>query len=321
MADTSGVALKLLESVRRANPNAKVWTLQRRWSKSDLDAAAAEQGARAGDDVTAILPNPVAGEVVVSKTEESALRRRSVSQGGVPVREQVGQYAELSVGRQADFSPFTAGSTIIDKEIRPDKTVIKHTCSLGPRVKIDGAYRSLTAGHCARSNWSSPAGGRVGSTLTTAWPGSALRYGDWKVLYGVSYSGQVWAGGIYSNSKRAPWGINWNTLPYGHKLCHSGATTGELCRYQAELNGQQVSYRDSETGFVTRVGRITYLSSSGGLCNGWKGGDSGGAIYYNNGSNRMVYTGLVSGSVTTSSCSYLMAEIGGVRAWNSSATW
>lgn len=321
-ADSTGRARNLVAAVRHHNPGVKIWTFQRRWSKADVLAAAGVESERAGDEVTLISPNPVAGEVVVSRREGTPLRRASTTPSGVPVREQLGDYFETNAGRQADVSPFTAGSKIIDTAPHPSEpnVSIVFSCSLGPRVKIDGVYRTLTAGHCSRSNYYSPAGGRVGATLTTTWPGSALKYGDWKVLYGGSYSGSVWSGGIYSATRLAPWGIDWNDLPYGQKLCHSGAASGQPCRFQAELNHQVVSYKDEQTGAVTRAGRITFLSSSGGLCNGWIKGDSGGAVYYNHGGDRMAYTGLVSG-LDPGSCTYLMAEIGGVRAWNASATW
>lgn len=67
-------------------------------------------------------------------------------------------------------------------------------CSLGVRILRGGVRYALTAGHCAPDQsgpqdfYNASGGARyVGTTHTTAYPGNAHLYGDWKLLKNPAY--------------------------------------------------------------------------------------------------------------------------------------
>lgn len=199
-------------------------------------------------------------------------------------------------------------------------------CSLGVRVKISGVQMALTAGHCPGGSHYTGGGVPAGNLYTTAYPGNAYLYGDWKLLSGVSYSGNVFNGGLYSSSKLPGVGINFTPLPDGHKVCTSGRTTAQLCNFWVDDTSQSVTINGVTSGRQTRIIVDDQSTWNPQDCTGFDQGDSGGPVYYNNGSGGMMYVGLVKGVTwwwfgTQKRCSYYFTQLDGVRAWNSGVTW
>ena len=265
-----------------------------------------------------VAPNPRKGEIVI--TGEESKRPRGLGKQIGPVRiawnnRQV--HAAKSSTRYADSAPFYAGAHIVSEG---------SMCSTGPRIRINGTYMMLTAGHCPGGTHYTGGGLPVGNRFTTSYPGNADIYGDWKLLSGKSYSDRVWNGGLYDSTSHPGAGINFTPLPYGHRVCTSGRTTGQLCRFWVK-----------ETNTVEKIGGVTVnhqttlivddqSTSNPEDCTGFQGGDSGGPAYYNNGSGSMIYAGLVQGTtwqwyLTQKRCQYHITQLNGVRAWNSTAAW
>jgi len=120
--------------------------------------------------------------------------------------------------------------------------------------------------------------------------------------------------------------MNFTPLPRGHKVCTSGRTTGQLCRFWVrdtstvqKIEGVTVGH---QTTFIVND-QSTWNPED---CTGFQGGDSGGAVYYSNGSGGMIYVGIVQGTTwywfgTQKRCQYHYTQLDGVREWNKTAQW
>lgn len=199
------------------------------------------------------------------------------SQGALSVPESVEDVAVIvGVGQpQLDISlSGGVGITGPDREY-PSSDAI---CTSGiPAVNRSGTRGIFTAGHCftlsgnvyANSNWV----GRVSHAFT--YPDV-----DAQFISGGSYSGHVFS---YGTAKS----INGTWFPAagkGNRLCFTGANSGTICSLTVESYGALFSV-DGVT--IRNLIRLRGQEHS-------KGGDSGGAVFANFGSNAKV-TGTVTG--------------------------
>ena len=114
----------------------------------------------------------------------------------------------------------------------------------------------------------------------------------------------------------------------GGGACHSGSTTGELCRYHVDEVNRYPTIEGVLLAHMTRLIHDNMETSNPRDCDGWQPGDSGGAIYhaYDSTYTSVRYDGLVMGTSwywigTQKRCSYWFTQLSGVRAWNSGVTF
>lgn len=213
--------------------------------------------------------------------------------------------------RYNDAGPyFTMGAAIFGGSSR---------CSLGVPLKVNGTFMALTAGHCTASTFKNQAGATVGTQYTTSYSANAQIYGDWKLIKGQHYNLSVWSGGPKGGTTLAMTGADWKPRALGLQVCTSGSTTGQVCRFVVKAVNQP-AYMD---GVLTK--QLTLIKHDGDLngvydCSGTQGGDSGGPVYYANGSGGVIANGIVTGG-NTSRCEYWYTQLQGVRAWNSSVVF
>ena len=192
-------------------------------------------------------------------------------------------------------------------------------CSGGIPLKVNGVFTMLTAGHCTASRYWN-AGNSVGTQHTTAYPGNARVFGDWKLLKGSSYGLRTFSGGATNDSRSLPiTGAEWSLRPTGSSLCTSGSTTGQICRYfitapNTTLAASQISDGIPRNRLIMM--RHDANAGSGSDTAGSRPGDSGGPCYYADGTGGVVAAGIVTAG---GGYTYYCTQLSGVRAWNSSA--
>lgn len=228
-----------------------------------------------------------------------------------PITVKLTNEPEDSAGRYDDYQRYFMGGSIISSS----------KCTLGIPLIVDGKKAALTAGHCLGDNFATPKKKLVGSTLTTAYPGNANRFGDWKIIHKSTYAPKIFTGPANSSSTTHLPISGESKRRVGEEVCHSGATTGQICRYVVEdvdtyliVDGiksvhQTTMYHDSD--------RNGYSD-----CEGFQKGDSGGPIYSANpdkpGSVKV--HGIVKGFYTNflGRCRYSYTQLSGVKAWKPS---
>ncbi|MFV0458278.1 MAG: hypothetical protein ACK5MT_05850 [Actinomycetales bacterium] len=174
---------------------------------------------------------------------------------------------EDSWNRRDDTTPYWGGNGL---------SASGYLCSSGYPVKSSSGYRYMvTAGHC----W--PNGTKVrteSGARTVGWvTGRALASQgggprDMELLYGSSYAGRVFSGGVYSTSSRKIVGAGQAFAGYTD-YCHSGRTTGEHCGHTAVSTNAMVCTSSGCKWPVTAFTGGTMI----------QGGDSGGAFYARSG--------------------------------------
>ncbi|WP_348788621.1 hypothetical protein [Leifsonia sp. NPDC080035] len=190
-------------------------------------------------------------------------------------------------------------------------------CSGGIPLKVNGVFMMLTAGHCTASQYWN-AGNTVGTQHTTAYPGNAKLYGDWKLLKGSSYGLRTFSGAATNDSSSLPiTGVNWGSRSLGDSLCTSGSTTGQICRYFITAVNHVMPAKDISDGIERKYTTVMRHDNSNGKNSdnaGFRGGDSGGPCYYADGDGGVIVAGIVTATNTTT---YYCTQLNGVRAWNS----
>lgn len=318
-------SISLADPVKQKHPTIPIYFVEVPFSSLDLEAAQDEVMRKDLSPTLSTEPDPERGRVLV----ETGAPTGDLKQVRIPSDRAVGSHAVVPVvyvgnniesgyasTRGNDASPFTSGA-----DIRAQGFM----CSLGPRVYYNGRYVMLTAGHCLGGTHYTPQGKSVGNKYTTSYPGNASIYGDWKMLSGKSYSADVYNSGSSSSSRHHGAGANFGALSGGHQLCTSGRTTGQICGFVVQSTFARVKVGNVSTGHITKLAKKEGRINTHG-CNGFRGGDSGGPAYYNNGSGKMIYTGIVTGHSrakrgTQYRCTYYVTQLSGVRAWKGSVKW
>ncbi|MGH8868739.1 MAG: S1 family peptidase [Actinomycetes bacterium] len=134
-------------------------------------------------------------------------------------------------------------------------------CSLGFNVRSGSTYYFLTAGHCtdAISSWYTTAGGFIGSTLGSSFPGND--YGIASHSGGQSHPGTVY---LYNGTSRDI--TSAGNAFVGQTVTRSGSTTGVHSGTVTALNAT-VNYAE---GTVSGLIRTTVCAEPG---------DSGGSLF------------------------------------------
>lgn len=271
--------------------------------------------------VTAVGPDIYTGGVRVSIVEDSQrqvdLTKAAVSAAAgrtIPVTISEGGAGELT-GRFNDSAPYYMGGALTNAS----GGLI---CSSGVPMTIGSTRRLLTAGHCSGSTYYNN-GGVVGSTYTTAFPGNADIYGDWKLVQGSTYAKRVFNGSVSSGSSLPINGAAWGGRPNGYQICSSGAVTGQICRYFV-IGSYQSQVLDGV--MVGHLLEMIHDSTGSGYQNdsaGWKKGDSGGTCYYADGLGGVIVNGITSGTWKPPAGGpyYYCTQLSGVRAWSPGATF
>jgi hypothetical protein len=209
--------------------------------------------------------------------------------------------------RLADTQPYYGGD-----EIRGATGI----CSAGVPILVNGVHAMLTAGHCTDSSFTNN-GHAFGSQYTTAYPGNADIYGDWKLLSGESYGLRIFSGAVSSSSTLPVSGANWGARNNGLQMCTSGATTGSICRY---FIFRSFAKELIEGVWTNNLLEMTHDSTGTNLYEDLDGadhGDSGGPCYYSDGAGGVIDAGIVQGG---GDYVYTCAQLSGVRAWKSGAS-
>lgn len=216
-------------------------------------------------------------------------------------------------GRYDDYPRFYMGGAIEDAN--------ENWCSLGIPVVVGETRGVLTAGHCTSGTWRTPTGRLVGTTYTTAFPGNARHFGDWKILSGSMYGEYVFNGPADSNSTSTRRLVGVSRRGIGQEVCHSGATTGQVCRYVVVSQGDSGWSDGVEIGHLTVMyhdqNRDGFSDSNGAL-----EGDSGGPVYSQATSNAQdgdMAHGIVNGYYNDwlGRRRYTYTQFDGVTEWNS----
>lgn len=205
------------------------------------------------------------------------------------------------------------------------------TCSYGLPLQVSGWGRvGLTAGHCRAGtstvyapNKSGQSTYSFGNRQTTSWPGNADIYGDFTVLGGApGYDASIWTSNTATDSIKAAY---WRPRSVDSQLCASGRSATK-CRYH--IISIEGTVWLGVPPFLTEVWPVTMMryrpDHVNDSCDGWIGGDSGGAVYFSHwsGSGRVAH-GLITGS--TDSCpplskkNYYSSELWGVGRWGDTA--
>jgi hypothetical protein len=145
-------------------------------------------------------------------------------------------------------------------------------CSSGYTVKTFTGYKYMvTAGHCYANGTSvnteanTHTVGTVSNRLLASLGNGPI---DMELLWGQSYAGRVYTGGVTSTSSAPVVAAGTAYVNYNN-YCHSGRTTGEQCGHTATSITAQVC---TQTGCKSPV-----IAYTGGVVQ--QGGDSGGAFY------------------------------------------
>ncbi len=215
-----------------------------------------------------------------------------------------GGEGETLVTRKADTAPYWMGGELVSAS---------GYCSSGVRITFAGVHRLLTAGHCTATSFTN-AGNLVGNQYTTAYPGNADIYGDWKLLYGSTYGMRVFNGDVYGTTSLAISGAVWGGRPNGSAVCTSGRTTGQICRYYVTNSYSTRTVDGIVTGQMLEM-RHDSTGGSGADWNGAQPGDSGGTCYYSDGAGGVTVAGIVTARFSTPSLRYYCTQLSGVRAW------
>jgi len=194
-----------------------------------------------------------------------------------------------------------------------------NVCSAGVPITTNGTRRLLTAGHCTGSTFTNN-GNVVGTTYTTAYPGNAHIYGDWKLIQGSTYGMRVFNGIMSSNDNLPISGANYGGRPNGLQICVSGRTTAQTCRYFVTGSYETFTVNGVTANYQLRMYHDGDLDGYGDR-SGWESGDSGGPCYYSDGSGGVIVNGIVKGRITptTGAITYYCSQLTGVRYWDASA--
>lgn len=194
-------------------------------------------------------------------------------------------------------------------------------CSLGIPVTVNGIYGVLTAGHGDGTVFTTPVGKFVGSMYTTSYPGNGKIYGDWKILYRGSYAPNIFNGAA-NTSSASSLRISGATKRWpGQGVCHSGQTTGQICRYFVTSVDSSLTAENVISTHQTMLYHDSNLDGSSD-CSGWIEGDSGGPVYSANpaAAGSVNVHGIVKGYWTgAGKCGYSFTQLDGMYAWNSRA--
>ena len=286
------------------------------YSHAELTAGLESTVEQIGDDAVVsawinVMDNTVRISTAPGQTAEHALRmaRQSLPDPSMVVIDTVNPAQDLT-GRQNDYPRFFMGGSIRGSQ--------KEICSLGIPVRLGNVRGALTAGHCTSARFTTPKGSFVGNQYTTSYPGNAKLYGDWKIIRGSTYGPKVFSTSATSASNEHHNIVGITKRRTGQEVCHSGQTTGQVCRFVVEgtdsyltVNGiksthQTLLYHDSDRNGISD-------------CNGSQGGDSGGPVFSNAGSTGNVNAhGIVKGTYRTplNRCRYTYTQFDGVTAWD-----
>jgi len=128
------------------------------------------------------------------QTVTSQLSKTRFSADQIPVNFVTQNGMATNSTRAADFSPHAMGA-----ELLSTVSGTTYACSAGIPLSVNSGFRLLTAGHCSGSTYKNN-GTTVGTQYTTAYPGNANIYGDWKLLQGSHYALKVFGGPLSSNA-------------------------------------------------------------------------------------------------------------------------
>ncbi len=165
-------------------------------------------------------------------------------------------------------------------------------CSAGYPVKSSSGYRYMvTAGHCfangslvRNESGSQTFGWVTGRALASLGSGPV----DMELIYGRSYSGRVYTGGVTSTSSIPIKAAGRAYVGYTD-YCHSGRTTGENCGHTAQsITGQVCTQSGCKSPVIVYTGGT--LSTNG---------DSGGAFYAKDSRGAWIRGHVIAGSPTT----------------------
>ncbi|WP_143180525.1 hypothetical protein [Bowdeniella nasicola] len=283
-------------------------------SKTELLEIEQEATAMVGENnVLSSYIDVTQNRVVVGVSPDALTKARSTFREFLddsPVVFDAVRSAQDSVGRYDDYPRYFMGGEIV---------AMGSSCSTGIPVTFDGVKGLLTAGHCPGSRYTTPQGKFVGNQYTTAYPGNAYKYGDWKILYGSTYAPNVFNGPANSStaSNYKITGITKRRV--GQEVCSSGRTTGQICRYVIEAIDSYLTVEG------VRSEKLTHIYHDGDRngysdCNGWRDGDSGGPLYATTTTAGSVTAqGIVKGEYRNylGRCRYSYTQFDGVTAWRS----
>lgn len=325
IAEPDAATLASIEQLKAKHPNAALYvervgaSLRTLLTEADRLAASPPQGI----DLARVSPNIQTGSLDVTLAARPSLQKgREITEStgpalakkvgvNVPVKISYGEQT-ADATRRADSAPYWMGA-----ELRFDSSA----CSAGVPIRINGSTKLLTAGHCQGTRFTNN-GRFVGSTYTTAYPGNANRYGDWKLLEGSRYARRVFTGPLSSNQSMPISGALWSGRPRGTQLCASGRTTGQTCRYVVEATYESLRVNGVVSNHQTRMLHDSNLDGVGDD-NGFKPGDSGGACYYTNNGKSVIAAGIVKGYSyrpgDPTKSRYYCTQLSGVKAWNKNA--
>jgi hypothetical protein len=295
--------------------------------------------------------DPSRGVVVVYASEDSAAARTEIKAryGDAVVFRLAGPANLTEANRDRDTANHWAGAGYLrwnaaHTAFRDAPGTDIDWCSTSFPVIRAGTRYMLTAGHCVPGQaqfphlWASfdrdaslPGNGyyfgtgyttTVSGTEANPTDGTQDTLGDWTLLRGSTYDPRVYnCLNTTGACTELPVGqASWGEPSMGVGACSSGRTTGQLCRYR-------VVDPDATMNFGFDIARLAVLRSNqdatgGDDCMGFRGGDSGGAIYQSIGS-RPGYVramGIVTGTSTSCPSNYYYTKLAGVRAWDPSIT-
>lgn len=242
-------------------------------------------------------------------TEQARQVLAGTEYAAVEVAAGIGGEGEALVTRKADLAPYWMGGELVSAG--------GGYCSSGVRITIAGVHRLLTAGHCTSTTFTNN-GTLVGNQYTTAYPGNADIYGDWKLLSGSTYGMGVFNGGVFDTTSLAISGAVWGGRPNGSGICTSGRTTGQICRYYVTNSYTTRTVDGVVTGHMLEM-RHDSTGGGGADWNGAEPGDSGGTCYYSDGAGGVTVAGIVTARFNTPALRYYCTQLSGVRAWPTGA--
>ena len=289
--------------------------------RSQLEAAQRVMASDpSGDFITGVGPHTYTGGLRVDVRPDrwpasEALRTKIVSAATaagtreMPVNFRLGGHGTNLTTRLADTQPFYGGDELVGAT---------GTCSAGVPIVVSGSRKMLTAGHCTDSSFRNN-GNLFGTQYTTAYPGNADIYGDWKLLGGQTYGLRIFSGAVLSSSSLAISGANWTSRAKGLQMCTSGRTTGSVCRYYIDDTDDSQFFAGVWTNNLVAMHHDSYTLGTSRDANGADHGDSGGPCYYSDGAGGVIVGGIVTAKAGDASApTYYCTKLGGVRAWNSS---
>ncbi|GAA1735825.1 hypothetical protein [Brachybacterium phenoliresistens] len=264
-------------------------------------------------------------------TDTSELMREVEATTPLPVKFTSGELSVSAENMRYPNTPLPGGGQI---RSAPDYISV---CSMSVPLKVNGETMMLTAGHCVGSSFrtTGASGTFVGNTYTTSYStsgsGTLESYGDFRLLRGGSYAKQVLMGPV-STAHREPYGAADFLLPsQGTLVLTSGRTTGTNGNYLVRRPTQlsNVNYGTEENPIIKRV-RMTEMvlpSPDNPLeytCDGFRKGDSGGAVFRFRASGGMIASGNVTafdGVDKTTNCQYYYSPLAYLLDWNSGVSF